>query len=104
MSPETPENVLANLLRVYPLLRFSWQPPHWLDIGTHRRPSTEKPVNRRWGSKLWQRFAKFGPKQMRALDRTSGFDITRNKWIFIFCFIPLILSSLCTLNIPYALF
>lgn len=37
------------------------------------------------GSKLWQRFAKFGPKQMCTLDRTSGFDITRNKWIFIFC-------------------
>jgi hypothetical protein len=49
MYPETPENVLANLRRVYPLLRISWQPPQWLDICTHCRPSTEKHVNRRWG-------------------------------------------------------
>jgi len=49
MSPETLENVLASLLRDFPLLRFCWLPPHWLDICARCRPSTEKPVNRRWG-------------------------------------------------------
>jgi len=49
MSPETLENVLASLLRVFPLLRVCWQPTHWQDIYARCRPSTEKPVNRRWG-------------------------------------------------------